>query len=268
MQMRHFIGSLFLMLMFSFQGRAMRGSQGTGMPPPPSFRNLFNSEIYSPLNTAGSEFYLSEEEKLLVALCNLARYDGKAFIREVLIPSGIDTSLPVIKSNMKQLAQTRNLPPLMPAYSLHKTAFRHARDMGIRGDSGHIDSEGNNFLQRIAPYFPGQTGFAENYYLGSGDASEILLAFFSIQREGHDYAGNILLPSLQYIGVSIQPHRLSCSNTVLDFAAKPRQIPGISQTGKHRKKTEAYFMDCPKGRDYDQAKKNRFSLFGLFSRNP
>jgi len=267
MRMQRLIGTLFLMLMFSFQGGALYGSSGPALFPP-SLQALFSKETFSPLNTAGSEFYLNEEEKLLVALCNLARHDGKAFIREVLLPSGMDTSLPELKASVKKLEVTKNLPPLMPAYSLHKTALRHARDMGIKGDSGHIGSDGKNFLQRISQYFPNHAGFAENFHLGSGNATDIVLALLSGSGEKQIYADNILSPNLHYIGVSIQPHRLSCSNTVLDFARKPAQLPGASSAkSEKRKKTEAYFMDCPKGREHDQSRKNRFSLFGLFSRN-
>ena len=265
MRMRHFIGFCFLMLMFGTEGRILAASPGTPFLPA-SFGLLFNREAFAPLNTAGSEFYLSEEEKLVVALCNLARHDGPAFIREVLIPSGIDTSLPSLQAGLKKLASTRNLHPLMPAYSLHKTAFRHARDMGLKGDSGHVGSDGKSFLQRISEHFSANTGFAENYHLGSGEATDIVIALLSGTEDRQIYAENILSPNLHFIGVSIQPHRLSCSNTVLDFAQKPGQIPGAT-TSRKREKSEAYFMDCPKGRQHDQAKKNRFSLFGLFSRS-
>ena len=260
------IGPLFLMLMFSVQGRALSGNPGTGSFPS-TLSSLFSRESFSPLNTAGSEFYLNDEEKLLVALCNLARHDGPAFIREVLIPAGIDTSLPAVKAGMEKLKVTRNLAPLMPAYSLHKTAFRHARDMGMKGDSGHVGSDGRNFLQRISEQFPSLGSFAENYYLGSGEATSIAIALLTGSGEKQVYADNILSANLHYIGVSIQPHRLSCSNTVLDFARKPAQLPGASAGTVKRKKTEAYFMDCPKGRQHDQAKKQRFSFFGLFSRS-
>ena len=260
------IGPLLLMLMFSFQMSALSGKPDTPSLPP-SFSSLFSKKAFSPLNTAGSEFYLNEEEKLLVALCNLARHDGPAFIREILIPAGTDTSQPVVKSAIRKLQATRNLHPLMPAYSLHKTALRHARDMGMKGDSGHVGSDGRNFLQRISEQFPSLGGFAENFHLGSGEATGIVIALLTSTGEKQVYADNILSPNLHYIGVSIQPHRLSCSNTVLDFARKPAQLPASSATDQKRKKTEAYFMDCPKGRPHDQAKKQRFSFFGLFSRS-
>jgi hypothetical protein len=253
------------MLMFSCRVNALSGNPGTPTFPA-SFSSLFSKEAFSGLNTAGSEFYLSEEEKMLVGLCNLARHDGSAFIREVLIPAGIDTSLPAMKTCILKLSHTRNLHPLMPAYSLHKTAFSHARDMGMKGDSGHVGSDGRNFLQRISEKFPSLGGFAENFHLGSGEATGIVIALLSGTGEKQIYADNILSPNLHYIGVSIQPHRLSCSNTVLDFARKPAQLPAASATDQKRKKTEAYFMDCPKGRNHDQAKKQRFSFFGLFSR--
>ena len=235
--------------------------------PEASFRQLFSREPLAQLNTAGSEYYLSEEEKLIVALCNLARHDGALFIREILIPSGTDTSLPAVRNLILRLKQTKNIQPLMPAYSLHKTARQHAMDMGFRGDSGHISSDGRTFHQRILPYFPNHAGFAENYHLGSGDASDIVLAMLSGSGDGSRYRENILSPDLHYIGVSISAHRKSCSNTVMDFAQKPRIPVGINGSKPKRKKSEAYFMDCPKGRDFDQRKKNAFSFLSFFSRN-
>lgn len=266
MRMQRYIVLLMLMLVSSFQTIALPGNPGS-TPVAPLFRQLFTNETFSPLNTAGSEFYLNDEEKLLVALCNLARYDGNAFIREILIPAGIDTSLPAFRINLKKLRATKNLHPLMPAYSLHKTAYRHARDMGIKGDSGHVGSDGRNFLQRISEQFPSLNGFAENFYLGSGDAIDIITAFLSGKEEKGVYTDNILSPNLHYIGVSIQPHRLSCSNTVLDFARKPNQNPGVTVDSRKKNKSEAYFMDCPKGREHDMAVKNRFSFLSLFSRH-
>ena len=265
MRMQRFTGSLLLLLIFSFAGMARPVKLNSGAFPS-SFQSLFSKEPYSPLNTAGSEFYLSEEEKMLVALCNLARHDGTAFIREILLPAGIDTSQTDLKPMVARLRKTKNIQALMPAYSLHKTALLHARDMGMKGDSGHIGSDGKSFIERISQYFPNHAGFAENFHLGSGNAIDIVIAFLSGGNEKQVYGDNILSPNLHYIGVSIQPHRNSCSDAVLDFARKPHILPGINASSSQRKKSEAYFMDCPDGRQYKKAKKASFSFLNLFSR--
>ena len=255
-------------LLLSLQsGSAFGGKPGLSTDPAKrQLSLLFSREALSHLNTAGSEFYLSSEEKLLVALCNLARFDGRLFIQEVLIPSAADTSRAEMKALLSRLRQTAGIPPLLPAYSLTKTALLHARDMGMQGDSGHISSDGRNFQQRISAYFPEHAGFAENYHLGSGDPVEIILGLMAGRQDSELYLNNLLSPDLHFIGISIQAHRKACSNTVMDFARKPKMPPGgKAQTG-NRKKTEAYFMDCPKGRDYDQRRKNSFSLLNLFSR--
>lgn len=255
--------SLLLTLQASAFGKTPGGSTD---PAHTHFGLLFSKEAYSHLNSAGSEFYLSKEEKLLVALCNLARFDGRLFIQEVIVPASADTSNAEMQVLLARLRRTSGLQPLLPAYSLHKTALLHARDMGMQGDSGHIGSDGRNFQQRISAYFPDRAGFAENYHLGSGDPAEIILGLMAGKPESVNYLNNILSPDLHFIGVSIQAHRKSCSNTVMDFARKPNMPAGGKSSGMTRKKSEAYFMDCPKGRDHDQRKKNSFSLINLFSR--
>lgn len=249
-----------------------RNGSGKAFPfgdhQPGSFiSQLFSIEPLAHLNTAGSEFYLSDEEKLVVALCNLARHDGELFIQKVLIPSGTDTSLPEIRLLRMRLKHCKNIPPLMPAFSLHKTARLHATDMGFSGDSGHISSDGRTFDQRISAYFPDHAGFAENYHLGSGDPGEIVIALLSGANEKSVYRENILSANLHYIGVSISAHRKSCSNTVIDFAQKPRIPAAGDEARPKRKKSEAYFLDCPKGRDYDQKRKSAFSFLNIFSRS-
>lgn len=265
MKIRLTLTFLFFLL---FAGGQVQAGAAAGRPPvnPGSISQLFSRDPFINLNTAGSEFYLSEDEKLLIALCNLARWDGEAFIREVLVPSGKDTSSTAVKNLTAKLRTCRRIAPLMPAYSLHKTALSHARDMGFKGDSGHTGSDGLSFQQRISRYFPNHAGFAENFHLGSGDPTEIVLAFLSAGGDKQVYSDNILSPGLHYIGVSIQPHRNSCSDAVIDFARKPESIPGSVSSGQKRKRTEAYFMDCPDGSQYKNRKKSHFSFRGLFSR--
>ena len=256
-----------LVLMLALNRPAIGKTLPTENSTPVLFNNIFNQAKYANLHTASSEFYLSEDEKLVVALCNLARFDGHAFIREILLPAGIDTSNLDFQGMLSKLKSTRNLPPLMPAYSLHKTALSHAKDMGLSGDSGHISSKGLNFEQRISQYFPNHAGFAENFHLGSGEPLDIVLSFLSNKHNSGIYRDNILSANLHYIGVSIQPHRNSCSDAVIDFARKPKILPATSASTSKRKKTEAYFMDCPKGHSFDSpGKKQGFSLFKLFSR--
>jgi hypothetical protein len=226
-------------------------------------QSIFNQSKYAGLHTAAKEFYLSEDEKLVIALCNLVRYDAKAFISEIIIPSGIDTSKPECSNLLKVLQNHKGTFPLMPAFSLYKSSSFHAKDMGATGQSGHHSSDGKAFKERIQNYFPSNTGFAENYYQGSGDPVDIVLSFLLEKGEnGNEYRKNLLSENLHYIGISITPHRKNCTNAVLDFAQKPQMA--TASKSKHQQ-TEVYWRDCPKGTKISTRRKSGgFSFSSIF----
>jgi hypothetical protein len=249
---------LFLLLI----GGSLQGFCG-GPASFSAYNQLFSQEKYAGLHTAAREFYLSEEEKLVVALCNLVRYDPAGFVREVLTPAGIDSGRAEYNEMFSFLSQRKSVFPLMPAFSLYKSAVLHARDMGLNGLSGHKSSDGKTFPERIGQYFPTQTGFAENYYQGSGDPLDLVLSFLMAKGEnGRQYRENLLSPGLHYIGVSILPHRSSCNNAVLDFAQKPQVA---ATQGHRRKEIDVYWRDCPKGSKVATRRKaGSFWFSGLF----
>ena len=226
-------------------------------------KNLFTVQKYSALNTGAKEFYLSENEKHIIGLCNLVRYDPKAFVSEIIISSGYDTSNEEISGLIKELKSRKSVFPLMPAFSLFKSALGHAKDMGFNGLSGHNSSDGKTFDQRIQQFFPSNTGFEENYYEGSGDPIEIVMNFLLAKNEnGMRYKNNIFDETIHYIGISIQPHRSKCSNAVIDFAKKPN-IPVAST--KRKPGVEVYWKDCPTGTKISTRRKSGgFSLSSIF----
>jgi hypothetical protein len=61
----------------------------------------------------------------------------------------------------------------------------------------------------------------------------------------HNTRKNILSSSLQWVGVSIQPHKTYCANTVIDFAKKPVVTAGSSGR-KSKQQTYAHLYQCPK----------------------
>lgn len=230
-------------------------------PSGSNFSTLFKDPRYSSLNTASREFYLSEEEKFVIALCNLARFDGKAFIREVLIPANYDTASPEMAVLLRELRTKKSLFPLMPAFSLYKSALLHAKDMGQSGQLGHESSNGRRFEERILQFFPNGNGFAENYYSGSGEPLDVVMKFLLGSRQKSD-RDNLLDENLQYVGISIQPHRTQCTNVVLDFARKP-QMDNIPKQKKHP--GEVYWKDCPPGAKISTKRKvGSMSFLGLF----
>jgi hypothetical protein len=230
-----------------------------------SLKILFDQNKFAGLNTAAKEFYLSENEKYVIALCNLVRFDAKAFINEVMVPAGYDTTSPELKGLVSNLKNQKSLFPLMPAFSLFKSSLVHAKDMGFSGLQGHVGSNGKSFEERIQQYFPSSTGIAENYYQGSGEPVDIVMSFLLEKGEhGKIYRQNLLSEDVHYVGISIQPHRTKCSNAVLDFAKKPNLASTTPAKKKHP--GEIYWKDCPKGTKISTKRKSGgsffFNLFG------
>ena len=256
---------LFVVIFFLAAGRNLVEAAPKVLFNKAGIQNIFSAPRFAGLHTAAKEFYLSEDEKLVVALCNLARYDARAFINEIIIPSGTDTSAQEFGRLLQTLRQHKSTFPLMPAFSLYKSSLVHARDMGMSGKTGHNSSDGKSFSERIQQYFSSNTTVAENYYQGSGEPLDIVLSFLMEKGEnGKEYSTNILSDKLHYIGVSIQPHRKNCNNAVLDFAQKPN----VAAT-RNRKKDdmEVYWKDCPKGIKVSSRRKSgSFFLSSIFGR--
>jgi hypothetical protein len=228
-------------------------------------KNLFSSPKFSPLNTAAKEFYLSEDEKQIIALFNLARYDGRVFVNEIINKSGYDTSLIEVSNLKKELLAKKSTFPLMPAFSLYMAAMVHAKDMGTSGFIGHQGSDGKSFKDRVHQYLNTNTEVAENFYIGSGDPIDVVMYFLLEKGEaGSEYKRNILNENIHYVGISIKPHRLKCTNVVVDFAQKPN-IPPISSEMRKKNSVDVYWKDCPTGIKVSTRRKTGgFSLAGFF----
>jgi uncharacterized protein YkwD len=195
-------------------------------------------------NTAVNETYLSDKEKEVVMLCNIARMDGNYFISNYLVKALKDTNTDAYRNIAKALRNQKSEQPLKPAFSLYKSALVHARDMGISGKTGHQSSCGQTASDRIQQYFPSTITCSENYYVGSGEPMDIVLSFLEGRNDPNlEYQKNILSADLYFIGVAIQPHKYYCNNAVMDFAQKPEQPLGYK--APTRKPVEIYWKDCP-----------------------
>ncbi len=195
-------------------------------------------------NTARSEYYLSDQEKKVIALINLARIDPNSFINQYLKKAEPDTLKPEVLSAISALRKNKDRLPLLPVFSLHKSAMLHARDMGVNGKTGTASSSGIEFEDRIHQYFPQSISLSENFYVGSGDPVDIVISQLTGKNDpAFRQRENMLSGNLHYIGVSIQPHKVFCANAVIDFAKKPEIITGDQPRAK--KKINIYWKDCP-----------------------
>ena len=182
----------------------------------------WTSEQLARANTARNASYLSEQEKQVIFLCNLARMDGALFAATYLeqhTPN--DPSNWYIASLYRDLQSVKGRQPLYPDRRLYATAAYHAADMGRSGRTGHTSSDGTDFADRVYGGLGEKTYIAENCSYGYNNDQAInivvqLLVDANVPSLGH--RKNILNPDLSAIGVAIAPHAIYEYMCVMDFA--------------------------------------------------
>lgn len=182
----------------------------------------WTSEQLARANTARNASYLSEQEKQVIFLCNLARMDGALFAATYLeqhTPN--DPSNWYIASLYRDLQSVKGRQPLYPDRRLYATAAYHAADMGRSGRTGHTSSDGTDFADRVYGGLGEKTYIAENCSYGYNNDQAInivvqLLVDANVPSLGH--RKNILNPDLSAIGVAIAPHAIYGYMCVMDFA--------------------------------------------------
>jgi uncharacterized protein YkwD len=174
-------------------------------------------------NTAAHTATLTAEEKKLIQLINLARMDGRAFMKRI--------AAPYIKANDKDddeyveglyadLRNTKGMHLLKPLETLHKSAAHHAHDMGTKGQLGHDSSDGTTFTMRIHKFHKPVT-VSENINYGYSDAVSIIMEMLideGVTDRTHRH--NILGRTFHHVGVSIKPHKMMEFNCVMDFSVE------------------------------------------------
>lgn len=170
-------------------------------------------------NTASGADYLTEEEKKVIFLCNLARINGKlfneTFLAKYLAESEIKDDSYVV-SLKKDLKKTKKLQCLVPAEDLFNIAKKYAIEAGQKGWEGH-----RNYTTRFKAVKDKYFSTGENCAYGFDEATEIVITLLidqNISDLGH--RKNILNKDFSNIGVSIQPHKDYEVNCVMDFGAK------------------------------------------------
>lgn len=184
--------------------------------------SLWKKSTLDSANTAANLTYLSPEEKKLYLLTNLARLDGKTFIKNVLDPfvkeneTDQDEYLESLYADLKALPR---LKPLVPNEKLHHSASHHAVDMGKNGKIGHESSDGTDLHTRIKRYHQGHTVLAENCSYGYDDALNIVMQLLIDDNRPEKKHRNVMLgKNFLHMGVSIRDHRAYGANCVMDFS--------------------------------------------------
>ncbi len=170
-------------------------------------------EIKTSITTTNAS-YLSETEKEIIILANLARINPKLFSKTFLLQYITDNNLlenTYVKSLRKTLKRMKRKHTFIPDEVMFNLAKSHAVWSGKKGRIGH-----QNFSKRSKK--SGYNYFAENCQYGYNTSLEIyfeLLIDDGIPSLGH--RENFLSPNTKYIGVSIQPHKKYDYNCVIDF---------------------------------------------------
>lgn len=180
---------------------------------------VWTKEELESANTAKDVDYLTDDEKQVIMLCNLARLNGTKFAKTYL-DKWLEgkTRNEYTKSLYEDLSKISNLPMLKPNEVLYSTAIKHAIDMGETGQQGHNSSDGTSFGKRLMKvYGPHLVG--ENCSYGIQDPQDMVIALLiddGVKSLGH--RKNILNEQFNEIGVSIKPHNsIYKYNSVLDF---------------------------------------------------
>ena len=173
------------------------------------------------LNTAKDATYLSDEEKKVIYLMNLARHDGQKFAKEYLDEYVEEKGMKdnrFVKSLYKTLLETKGLTPFLPSQKLTNASDYHAKDMGKSGEIGHNSTNGTSFAKRLRKYSSGGA-MGENCSYGYDDAVSIVMQLLidkGVPSLGH--RKNILKPAYKYVGVAIEVHKKYRFNCVQDFS--------------------------------------------------
>ena len=179
------------------------------------FDKSWNAPLYTACNTAEDAAFMSEKEKEVIYILNLARRYPMQFANTVVKQYPAWSHSPkMAQSNyyLSLLRTMRKLPQstlLYPNRQCYASAQCHAASAGARGYVGH---------ERISAACK-----SDKYYMGEccdyghGEPIDIVMAL--LVDEGVSNLGHRLICFTTYnkIGVSIAPHKAYGNNAVLDF---------------------------------------------------
>jgi uncharacterized protein YkwD len=184
--------------------------------PSERISQYFTQEQQDLANTAKDVSYLTDEEKLVIFYCNLARLDGQTFSDALLnLRNSEDTCE---KTLVEALDTTKDLPMLFPNEQLCNAAAAHASDLGTNGLLQHESSDGTKPFDRIREYYHGNA-MAENVAAGNGKAFFIVRQLL-IDRGSSTYGHRKTILSSKFcrIGVAINEHTKYKYCCVQDFS--------------------------------------------------
>ncbi|MBI2968530.1 MAG: hypothetical protein HYY40_12070 [Bacteroidetes bacterium] len=194
---------------------------------PPALEK-WNDKKYDSANSANDAEYLTQGEKQVIFYTNLARMNGPLFaetyLQKYLDSAGMEENS-WVQSLRKDLRKLSPLSPMKPEKELFNEAYKHARGMGEAGRTGHSSPSGESFGRRMKKLQGEYDMVAENCQYGNDDPLSIVIDLLIDEGvSGNGHRMNMLDPNMQYIGVSIQPHKKYGYNCVMDFGGREEVV--------------------------------------------
>jgi uncharacterized protein YkwD len=173
-------------------------------------------------NTGKDAAYLTDEERRVITLINLARINPPLFAQTVLenyLDSVNYKGSAYVNSLKKDLLSSKALPPLQVSKDLFDAAESHANNMGNTGKVGH-----ENFEKRYEGIAKKYFLRGENCHYGSDKAMKIVMALLIDEGKGDaPHRKNILHKEFTVIGTAIRSHKAKTWNCVQAFAGKEKE---------------------------------------------
>ncbi len=172
-------------------------------------------------NTGAGMDFLSDEERTVILLTNLARIDGplfaSTFLERYLELTGT-TPNKYTKSLSMDLLEVVDLPVLIPEIDLFNVARDHAIRSGKSGYAGH-----RGFQKRYKGVMERYMAVGENCDYGNHSPIQIVMRMLideGVEDLGH--RENMFDDKYNAIGVSIKPHKVYDYNCVMSFGQAGR----------------------------------------------
>jgi uncharacterized protein YkwD len=185
----------------------------------------WTAEVLLQCNTAKDNKFMSDQEKQVLLLMNMARNNGKLFASGIL-KNYLDTvsrtySKDYVSSLKADLKSAMGLSALVPDADLFNEAVVHAADMGRSGKTGHNTSTGKKPDDRFRKLNKDFSTLAENCHYGTDDPLTIVVELLIDDKiAGVGHRKNMLNKTLMQAGVAIKPHTKYGFNTVMDFGTR------------------------------------------------
>ena len=186
----------------------------------PDFSKFPSESLQSAFSKEKVSFMSSEEQKL-VFFMNLLRIEPQLFLDEVIKPYVAFSDLNVnnyVKSLYKDLSKASPTHPFFMREDLYEMANAHLIDIGKKGLTGHVGSNGKTFAKRAAPMLEKYETVSENVGLGFYSPLDNLIGLLiddGVKDLGHRKA--ILSPNYNCVGVAIGQHKEFIYGCVMDF---------------------------------------------------